>query len=83
MFLRHITLHFNDNSQADCVSFVNEYLVSAGPLTRRMLCVAQSLEHARTSEFSAVASSQPGAAASLFDNSSDAFTLLRRGHHRR
>lgn len=49
--------------QADTVAFVNEYLTSAGNLTRCMLCVAQSLEHAQSSQFSAVSSSQPGSCA--------------------
>lgn len=51
--------------QADVVAFVNEYLVSAGPRTRRMLCVAQGLAHAQSSEFPALAASQPGAAPRL------------------
>ena len=49
--------------QADTTAFVNEYLTSAGNLTRCMLCVAQSLEHAQSSQFSAVSSSQPGSCA--------------------
>jgi hypothetical protein len=52
--------------QADTIAFVNDYLVSTGSMTRRMLCVAQGLQHAVTSEFSSVAQSQLGAAVCCF-----------------
>ncbi len=58
----HITISKSiyQHTQADVVAFVNEYLLSTGPSTKRMLCVAQGLKHAQASEFSLVARSQPG-----------------------